>query len=552
MFKRILIGMLILVAGGPWVSGGGMVVAQERLAAEVGAQVLREGGTAVDAAVATAFALAVTHPLAGNLGGGGFLLHRPAKGQPDFLDFREQAPAAAHPRMFLKDGVYDAKLHHDSLLAVGVPGSVAGLHEAWKRHGRLPWARLLQPAVALARKGFPVTPTLAASLARVLPKMAPHAPTLAQFSRDGKPIRAWETLRQPELARTLARLAKEGPRDFYAGETARLLVAEMQRGGGIITAADLKAYKVRERTPLVGSYRGFEVLAAPPPSSGGVVLLEVLNQLEGYDLKAMGPLSPAFAHHAAEAMRRAYADRARWIGDPDFVRDLPVARLTSKEYAAELRKTIRPDRASASSPARFEWTKESSETTHLSVVDRHGNAVSLTTTLEDSYGVKRIVPGAGFLLNNEMGDFNAGPGLTDATGLIGTEVNLAQPGKRMLSSMCPVVVAKEGRPLLVAGSPGGRTIPNTVLRVVLNVLDFDMDAQAAVDAPRLHQQWLPDRIQMEDGPWAPELRRGLEGLGHTVDLVRSQGVAQAILLRDGRPQGGADYRRWAESWAASE
>ena len=528
----------------------GMVVAQERRAAEAGAQVLREGGTAVDAAVATAFALAVTHPIAGNIGGGGFLLSREPDGAAEFLDFRERAPAAAHARIFLADGAYDSRIHHDSLVAVGVPGTVAGLHAAWSRHGRLPWRRLLAPAIGLARGGIVVTPDLAASLAEFRPEFARHPPTLAQFSRNGQPLAAGDRLRQPDLARTLALIAAHGPQGFYQGRTARLLTAEMARQGGLITAKDLADYRPVVREPLRGTYRGFDVLTAAPPSGGGMVLLQVLNILEGKDLRALGAAERV--HWQAEAMRRAFADRARWIGDPDAVAGIPLARLVSKEYAARQRQGIRPDRASVSDPARFEWPAESSETTHLSVLDRHGRAVSLTYTLEDNYGVKRIVPGAGFLLNNEMGDFNAGPGLTDRNGLIGTEPNLAAPGKRMLSSMTPTLLVRDGRVFLVTGSPGGRTIPNTVLQTILGVVDFGLEAQAAVDAPRLHHQWLPDRIVAEAGALSAAVRADLERRGHAVAERSQQGSAQLILVKDGQPRGGADRRRSAESWAAPE
>jgi len=544
----LLAGLLPLSALPP----GGMVVAQERQAAEAGAQVLREGGTAVDAAVATAFALAVTHPIAGNLGGGGFLLSRGEDGRAEFLDFRERAPAAAHARMFLVDGRYDSRVHHDSLVSVGVPGTVAGLHQAWTRHGRLPWRRLVEPAVRMARGGIVVTPTLAASLAEFRAEFAKHPPTLAQFSRGGQPLAAGDRLRQPDLARTLGRIAAAGPRGFYQGHTARLLTAEMARHGGLITARDLSDYRPVLRAPLRGTYRGLEVLTAAPPSGGGVVLLQVLNILEAQDLRALGAGSATGVHWQAEAMRRAFADRARWIGDPDQVPAIPVERLVSKDYAAGLRRTIRPDRASVSDPERFEWPAESSETTHISVLDRQGRAVSLTYTLEDNYGVKRIVPGAGFLLNNEMGDFNAGPGLTDRSGLIGTEPNLAAPGKRMLSSMTPTILVREGQVVLVTGSPGGRTIPNTVLQTILGAVDFGLDAQAAVDAPRLHHQWLPDRLQAEPGALAPAARADLERRGHRVVDRASQGSAQVILVRNGRAQGGADRRRSAESWAAAE
>ncbi|MDR3683993.1 MAG: gamma-glutamyltransferase [Geothrix sp.] len=553
MRNRLLLFLLLALAvSAQTVPGarGGLVVSQERLASEAGAQVLREGGSAVDAAVATAFALAVVHPAAGNLGGGGFLLSRPPAGGPSFVDFRETAPSSAGPRMWLKDGAYDEERHHRSLASVGVPGTVAGLHEAWKREGRLPWGRLLRPAIRLARDGFRLSENQAASLAEQLPEFRKHGPTLAQFSRQGAPLRAGDRLVQRELAGTLARVAKDWT-DFYRGETARLLVREMKAHGGLIRSADLRAYRPVERQVLRGSYRGVEVLAAPPPSSGGQVLIEALNILEGYDLKAAGAGSPAAVHLAAEALRRAFADRARFLGDPAFNPDLPLDRLLSKAHGAELRATIRPDRASGSAPDRFTWPRDRPDTTHLSVIDARGGAVSLTYTLEDSYGLKRIVPGAGFLLNNELGDFNAAPGLTDATGLIGTPPNLAGPGKRPLSSMCPVILVRDGAVLLVSGSPGGRSIPSTVLNTVLNVVDFGLAARAAVDAPRFHHQWLPDRLQVEAGLPAAT-KEALRAMGHDLHEVKQQGCAQVILVRGGRAEGAADTKRWADSGAVAE
>ena len=541
---------LLVSAQTPRGQRGGMVVSQERLASEAGAQVLREGGSAVDAAVATAFALAVVHPAAGNLGGGGFLLSRSTDGQASFIDFRETAPAAADPRMWLKEGAYDETRHHDSLVSVGVPGTVAGLREAWKREGRLPWARLLRPAIRLAREGFVLTEHQAASLAGQLPAFRKHPPTLAQFSRKGAPMGAGDRLVQRDLARTLIRLSKDWT-DFYHGATARMIVRDMKANGGLIAAADLRAYRPVMREALRGSYRGVEVLAAPPPSSGGQVLIETLNVLEGYDLKAAGAGSAPTIHLASEALRRAFADRALHLGDPGFNPDLPMERLLSKAYAADLRATIQLDRASVSAPDRFTWPRDRPDTTHLSVIDGKGNAVSLTYTLEDSYGLKRIVPGAGFLLNNELGDFNAVPGLTDATGRIGTAPNLAQPGKRPLSSMCPVILVKDGAVFLVSGSPGGRTIPSTVLNTVVNVVDFGLDARAAVDAPRFHHQWLPDRIQVEaDLPAAT--KQALKAMGHEIKEVAKQGCAQVILIRAGLAEGAADTKRWPDSGAVAE
>ena len=553
MRNRLLLFLLLALAISaqtPPSVKGGMVVSQERLASEAGAQVLREGGSAVDAAVATAFALAVVHPAAGNLGGGGFLLSRPVDGPPSFVDFREAAPGAAGPRMWLKAGVYDEARHHRSLASVGVPGTVAGLHEAWRWEGRLPWARLLHPAIRLAREGFLLSENQAASLAEQLPEFRKHGPTLAQFSRDGLPLRTGDRLVQRDLARTLVRISKDW-RDFYRGRTARLILRDTRENAGLIRAADLAAYRPVLREVLRGRYRGLEVLAAPPPSSGGQVLIEALNILEGYDLRAAGAGSPAAVHLASEALRRAFADRARFLGDPAFNLDMPLDRLLSKAYAGELRGTIEPDRASVSAPDRFTWPRDRPDTTHLSVIDRRGSAVSLTYTLEDSYGLKRIVPGAGFLLNNELGDFNGGPGLTDATGLIGTPPNLAGPGKRPLSSMCPLILVKDGAVLLVSGSPGGRSIPSTVLETVLNVVDFGMDARAAVDTPRFHHQWLPDRIQVEAG-LAEATRAALKAMGHDLSVVKKQGCAQVILVRDGQAEGAADSRRWADSGLAAE
>ena len=538
----------------PYRAKEGMVVSQEKTASQVGADALAEGGTAVDAAVATAFALAVTHPSAGNIGGGGFLVFRAKNGEGVAYDFRETAPSGASPTMFLNaEGKYDAGRHHSSHLAVGVPGTVAGLHLAWKENGKLPWRRLLGPAIRLAREGFPLSDGSARSLKAILTEMKTkkYAASIAAFSKDGVPYEAGELLKQPDLAKTLERIAEKGPAGFYEGETAELLEREMKAGGGLITRADLKAYQAKRRIPVTGSYRGYQVMGMPPISSGGTALIEMLNVLEGYDLKEMGFGSSKSVHVIAEAMRRAFADRARYLGDPEFNPQQPVARLTSKEYAAELRKTIREGRASVSSPERFEWPVESDETTHLSVVDKERNAVSLTYTLEAGYGSLITVSGAGFLLNNEMGDFNAGPGLTRPDGLIGTEPNLARPGKRMLSSMTPSILSKDGQLFLVIGSPGGRTIINTVLLTILNVIDHGMNVQQAIDAPRFHHQWLPDRIAYEKFGLSPDTIEALKARGHTLYEIAAQGVAQGILLnaKEDLLEGGVD-RRAPDSGAA--
>jgi len=523
----------------------GIVASQNFIASHVGMDVLMEGGNAVDAAVATAFALAVTHPAAGNIGGGGFLVYRRAGGEAVAYDFRETAPAGASPAMFLQDGKYDADRHHHSYLSVGVPGTVAGLHLAWKEQGKLDWSRLLEPAIFLAREGFMVTDGLARSLRQVLPEMKLYPASVAQFSRAGTPYEAGDLLRQADLARTLERIADRGREGFYEGETARLIEREMQAHGGLITQADLKAYAPRRREVLRGTYRGYEVLTMPPSSSGGACLLEMLNVLEGYDLAAKGFGSAATVHLITEVMRRAFADRARYLGDPEFNPGMPLARLISKEYATALRRTIRAERASTSSPQSFEWPAQSTQTTHLSVVDADRNAVALTYTLEDSYGVKAVVPGAGFLLNNEMGDFNAGPGLTNAEGLIGTPPNLAAPGKRMVSSMTPTILAKGGKVFMVIGSPGGRTIINTVLLTTLNVVDFGMNIQEAIDAPRFHHQWLPDVLRYERYGLSPDTLALLTRMGHAArESEQPQGAAQGVVYdaKEDLLEGGADHR----------
>jgi len=523
----------------------GMVISQSDIASQVGVDVMKAGGNAVDAAVATAFALAVTHPTAGNIGGGGFLVFRPQTGEPAAYDFREMAPAKADPKMWLDEkGEYSYEKHHESHLAVGVPGTVAGLHLAWKENGSLPWERLVEPAIRLAREGFPMTDGLGQSLAGAWERLKCYPGTVAQFSRNGAPYQIGDVLKQLDLAETLVRISEAGPAGFYEGETAELIEKEMAKNGGLITREDLKAYRAKKRAPIRGNYRGYEIISMPPPSSGGIILVEMLNILEGYDIAADGFGSARSLHRMAEAMRRAYSDRAQHLGDPDFNPEIPVDRLTSKDYAAELRKSIRLDVASKSSPESFTWPAESPETTHFSVVDANRNAVAVTYTLEYGYGSGVVVPGAGFLLNNEMGDFNAGPGLTDERGLIGTAPNLAQPGKRMLSSMTPTILAKDGELFMVTGSPGGRTIINTVMQTILNVVDHRMNAQAAVDAGRIHHQWLPDRIDHERQALSPDTLNILKWLGHDLREIGGQGVAQVIVVnrKDGMLEGGLDLR----------
>ena len=542
-----------------------VVVSQEAHASDVGREIHRRGGNAIDAAVATAFALAVTHPSAGNLGGGGFLVAFLAEEKKVFtVDFREAAPAAAHERMYLDEQGRLLPKHRAGPRAAGVPGTVRGLAVAHERWGKLPWAELVRPAEALAREGFPVSATLARSLnaqlfaltpeVRVAEDIADRDDRLADFPAsvaayrrpDGNPWKPGDRLVQPDLARTLDRIASKGPDDFYRGETARLIADDSAAHGGIISLDDLAAYRAKERSPTRVAYRGHDVYGMGPPASGGIVLGIMLNILERYDLKADGARSALTVHRVAEAQRRAFYVRATEIADPDFTA-VPVERLTSKPFADELARTIRDDRATPSTElATFPMTPiEGDHTTHLSTIDAAGNAVALTYTLEEGYGAKSVVPGAGFLLNNEMGDFNLIPGRTDASGRIGTPANRIAPGKRMLSSQTPTIVLKDGRVRVVTGSPGGRTIPNTTLWVVLDILEFGLDPRAAVDAPRTHHQWFPDRIVLEGDAWPADVRESLEKKGHRLGGVKTQGDAHTIVVdpTTGRRHGVADSRR---------
>ena len=522
----------------------GMVVSASAIASEAGARVLAAGGNAVDAAVATGFALAVTYPTAGNIGGGGFMVIRFPDGRATTVDFREKAPAAATPEMFTDaNGAYSATKHHRTHLSVGVPGTVAGFALVHQKYGQAKWSTIVDPAVALARDGFDVPTGLASSLSSAVQRLKQYPATVAAYSKNGTPYAVGEHMTLPDLAKTLGRIRDQGRDGFYAGETAKLIVAEMQRGGGVISAKDLADYQAVERAPVKGRFNGYEVISMPPPSSGGVAMLEMLNILEGYDLKAAGHNSPKYLHLLTESMRRAFLDRAKFLGDPDFV-EVPVAKLTDKAYAKTLRDGIAMDKASPSIPAQVAEGHESLETTHYSVVDRNGMAVSVTYTLEAGYGLGAVVGGAGFLLNNEMGDFNGKPGLTDSTGLIGTAPNLARPGKRMVSSMTPSILTKDGKVVAVIGSPGGRTIINTVLQVALNVMAFGMPIQEAVNAPRMHHQWLPNTVTIERNGVPESTVQALTAMGHKVVFGAQQGTAHSIMIdpRTGHRIGAADPR----------
>jgi gamma-glutamyltranspeptidase / glutathione hydrolase len=494
-----------------------MVASTSEIASRIGADVMKKGGNAVDAAVAVGLALAVTWPSAGNLGGGGFMLVRKADGTAEAIDYRERAPLAATRDMYLDaQGNVIPGISLEGHKAVAVPGTVAGLALAHKRHGKLPWDALVEPARKLAAEGFEVNYHLARSLSlqSTIDKMRQFDESRRIYQRRGKFYELGETFVQPELAAVLARI-KTSPRDFYEGETARMIAADMKASGGIITLEDLKTYEPTLRIPLRTTYRGHEILTMPPPSSGGIALVEMLNMLEAYDLKSMGWHSAQYTHTLVEVMRRAFADRAQFLGDTDFVK-VPVAALTSDRYAAERRKSINPLRASSSqeegagNPAPY----ESPDTTHFTIVDAEGNIVSNTYTLNDSYGAGVTAKGTGILLNNEMDDFTSKVGVANDYGLIQGEANAIQPKKRPLSSMTPSIVLKDGKPLFAIGSPGGPTIINTVLHVIVNVIDFGMDIQEAIAAPRFHHQWQPDVIFWEAFGVNPDTRAMLEKMGH--------------------------------------
>ena len=526
----------------------GMVASRSALASQVGADILRRGGNAIDAAVATGFALAVTYPSAGNIGGGGFMVIRLADGTLVTNDHRERAPAGADHDMFLDgDGDPIEGLSTHSHLAVGVPGSVAGLLDIHERYGKLERPDVIDPAIALARDGFPLDDDLAGQFRRQLPRLERYEASRAVFARpDGAPFASGEHFVQKDLAATLERIREEGHDGFYRGETAELLVAEMQRGEGLITLEDLASYRSVWRDPIRGAYRGHEIVSMPPPSSGGVLLVQMLNMLEAHDIKGLGYGSAAAMHRMIEAERRAYADRAHHLGDTDFY-PVPIDTLIDKAYAAERFADFDPARASRS--ADIGWgtiPKESPDTTHVSVMDAAGNAVAYTTTLNLSYGAKIVVPGAGFLLNNEMDDFAIKPNTPNSYGLLGDEANAIAPGKRMLSSMTPTIVLRDGEPVLVTGSPGGSTIITTVLQVVMNVIDHGMDLSDAVGKPRFHHQWQPDRVMVEPFGFSPDTVAALEAMGHqgivTIRWGRGIGDANSVMRREGMLLGTADPR----------
>ena len=526
----------------------GMVVAQEPLAANVGVSILRSGGNAVDAAVAVGFALAVTHPSAGNLGGGGFMLIRMADGRTTFLDFRECAPRKATHDMYVGP---DGKPTSDSIYgwrSSGVPGSVAGFALAAKQFGSKSWPELLAPAVRLAADGFSVDQTLATSLTSEH-SLATDAESKRIFLRNGDAYKTGDVLRQPELGATLDRVATNGGREFYEGETARRLAAAMATHGGLVTEEDLKAYRVVERKPLTGEYKGYRIVTAPPPSAGGVGLLQMLGMLKGTGYDSEGPNSPKAIHYEAEAMRRFYADRSEYLGDSDFY-NVPLKPLLDPVYLAHRRATIDPDHATPSElvapglpkaeVARL-WRHESTETTHYNVVDEKGNAVAVTYTLNNSYGNGITAPGLGFLLNDEMDDFVAKPGEPNMFGMVGGEANAIEPGKRPLSSMTPTIITRNDKLAMVVGAPGGSRITTGVTEVILDVLDFHMNPQQAVDLPRFHEQWKPDILYLQSG--IPEqTSSAMKRMGYQVKAVDGVARVEAIVVNGNTLEGGTESR----------
>ena len=519
-----------------------MVVTQEPLAADVGLRVLQSGGNAIDAAVAIGFALAVTYPFAGNLGGGGFMLIRLADGRSTFIDFREKAPLAATRNMYLDS---KGNVSEDSLVgwrAAGVPGTVRGLELAHEKYGRKAWAELLNPAIGLASEGYPVSYSMDASLKN-------SAGLLSRFPESKRillGVHYGDRLIQPELAATLKRIRDRGASDFYDGETAQKLATAMSANGGLITLEDLKKYQAEESEPLRGHYRGYEIITSPPPSAGGIGLLQMLGMLEGSGYEKSGAGSAASIHYVAEVMRRFYADRSEYFGDPDFYK-VPVTKLTDPKYIASRRATIDPLHATPSDrirPGNLN-VREGTETTHFNVVDSEGNAVAVTYTLNNGYGSGATVPGLGFLLNDEMDDFAAKPGTENLFHLIQGEANAIQPGKRPVSSMAPTIVLRDGKLFLMLGAPGGSRIINGVLQVLLNVVDFHMNGQDAVDWPRFHHQWMPDVLYVEQGI-SPDTVNILRAMGHKVSPLEStSGVVarvEAILNDGGWLEGAADPR----------
>ena len=518
----------------------GMVASSSELASAIGVEILKKGGNVIDASVATAFALAVTHPTAGNIGGGGFLVFMDSSGYATTIDFREKAPLKATPDMFLNEkgellndkNLYGrvSSINHIGPKSVGVPGTVAGLYLAHKKYGKLSWKELVQPSIDLAENGFKLTWPLFQAATFF------NNNSEIQFLKDyfrldnGELVKFGEIWKQPELANTLIAIRDNGKDGFYKGDVGKEIVTFMQENGGIITRKDLEIYEAVERKPIKGTYKEYEIYSMPPPSSGGVALIEMMNMMELANLDSIQFNSTEYVHLVTEVMRRAFADRAEHLGDPDFNPNIPLDGLISKEFAKTRFENIDMANASPSDPSKYGQIYDGDNTTHFSVVDKNGNAVSLTYTLEHSYGSGMGSSKLGFIFNNEMGDFNPIPNQTTSNGIIGTNPNIIQPEKRMLSSMTPSIVAKAGQPYLVIGSPGGRTIINTVFQTILNVVEYDMRIDKAIEAMKIHHQWLPNIISYEEYLLSPDTKRNLELMGHQLKPVQNLGVLMGILV----------------------
>ena len=536
----LLISLPSTVAISQTYARNGIVVSSSKIASEVGIDILQKGGNAVDASVATAFTLAVTHPAAGNIGGGGFLVFMNSLGITTTIDFREKAPLKASPKMFLDEGGTltkgknlsgkESTVNHIGAKSIGVPGTVAGLYLAHQKYGSLPWADLVQPAIDIAENGFPLTWSLLQAATR-FDANSPIPFLRDYFKKDNGQLTQFEELwKQPELAKTLSEIRDHGQDGFYKGVVAAEIVSFMEKNGGIITKEDLQRYTAVERKPIKGTYKDYEIYSMPPPSSGGVALIEMMNLMELVDLDSIEFNSTAYVHLLAEVMRRAFADRAEHLGDADFSKDMSLEKLTSKVFARKRFDNIDRSIASISDSTKFGQIYDGANTTHFSVMDKNGNAVSLTFTLEQGYGSGMGSDKLGFIFNNEMGDFNPVPGATTTTGQIGTNPNLIQPEKRMLSSMTPTIVAKNGKPYLVIGSPGGRTIINTVFQTVLNVIGYNMQVDKAIEAMKIHHSWLPDKIVYEKGLLSPDTRKALEAMNHSLVSKNSLGELMGIQM----------------------
>ncbi len=550
-FKIFLFLFPILVfpqAGQEIVARNGMVVSESEIASEVGVEILKEGGNAIDAAVATAFALAVTYPSAGNIGGGGFMVLHLEDGRNTSIDFREKAPAKSFKDMYLdKEGNYIKEKSKKGMLAVGVPGSVAGLYYAWKKYGKLDWKKLLYPAINLARNGFPVNYYLARSINYNQKYFSNYPSSAKVFGDTSQPFHFGDTLKQFDLANTLEIIADKGAGGFYSGIIAEKLVSFIQSMNGIISLEDLKNYSPVEREPVKGEFNGFEIISMPPPSSGGIALLQILNSFNNFEFNRDKWGSAEYVHVLSEIFKQVFADRSKHLGDPDFY-NVPTGKLISKDYGKQIARNISYDAKPSDQIYPVEiLPNESEETTHFATVDKEGNAVSVTTTLNSSYGNKIVAEGLGFLLNNEMDDFSAKPGEPNQFGLLGSEANSIQPNKRMLSSMTPTIVLKDGKPYLLVGAPGGSKIITSVAQVIINVLKFNMDLETAVNLPRFHHQWYPERIDYDEFGLTEDVRRNLINRGHNIGKISDIGRIQAIKLSEGLLFGVSDKRCYGKA-----